>query len=144
MKSASSLAAGLLTAALVVNGNFETNLMGQDGPGEIFTVPFAFTADGHEIQPGTYEIRRDANQFFMSIQNVKTRETQLFSVRPEERSAIPAKGLLVFQACGARKELNEFHVRGTNIFSATIKSRRNNTLEAESCSHPQSVTVAAR
>jgi hypothetical protein len=119
-------------------------LSAQDVQGEIFTVPFTFTAEGHEIEPGTYEIRRDFSQFLMSIVNVKTGEKQLFSVRPETRAAIPEKGLLVFRGCGNRKTLSEFHVRGANLFSAAVEPGRRETPEMERCSRVDAVTIAAR
>ena len=139
-----SMMAALLLAVLMVGGASEARLNAQDGLGEIFTVPFAFTADGHEIQAGTYEIRRDSSQFLLSIQNLKTGEKQLFSVRPEQRSAVPARGLLVFHGCGERKELSEFHIRGTSLYSAAIDSGRSIGSEIENCPHPENVTSAAR
>lgn len=144
MKQVSSVMAGLLLAVMFASGSFEARATAQDATGEIFTVPFEFTADGHEIQPGTYEIRRDSSQFLLSIQNVKTGEKQLFSVRPEQCAAVPDKGLLVFQQCGARKQLSEFHIRGTNLYGATIDSKPRKTSDLESCSRPDTVTIAAR
>ena len=144
MKGATRMMSGLLLAILVGGGASEAKLNAQSGPGEIFTVPFAFAAQGHEIQAGTYEVRRDSSQFLITISNVKTGEKQMFSVRPEGRSAVPQKGLLVFQGCGDRKELGEFHVRGTNLYSTMIESRRKNSPEVEGCSREETVTLAAR
>lgn len=144
MKQVSSIMAGLLMVATFATGSLGATAAAQDATGEIFTVPFAFTADGHEIQPGTYEIRRESSQFLLSIENVKTGEKELFSARPEQRAAVPAKGLLVFQRCGERKELSEFHTRGTNLYSATMDAKLRKSLELESCSRSNTVTVAAR
>ena len=144
MKQVSSIMAGVLLAVMFASGSFEARATAQDATGEIFTVPFSFTADGHEVQPGTYEIRRGASQFLLSIENVKTGEKELFSVRPEQRGAVPAKGLLIFQRCGERKELTEFHLRGTNLYSATMDAKSRKSLELESCTQPDTVTVAAR
>jgi len=144
MKSIESIMTGVLLTGLAVGGTFGARAAAQDGTGEIFTVPFSFIADGHEIRPGTYEIRRESSQFLLSIQDVKTGEKQLFSVRPEQRSAVPENGLLVFQQCGERKQLSEFHLRGTNLYSATIDSTPRESSELESCSKPGTVTIAAR
>jgi hypothetical protein len=144
MKRFTSMMPALLLAVLMVGGASEAKLNAQDRLGEIFTVPFAFTADGHEVQAGTYEIRRDSSQFLLSIQNLKTGEKQLFSVRPEQRSVVLAMGLLVFRGCGERKELSEFHVRGTNLYSAAIDSGRSKNSEIENCPRPENVTLAAR
>lgn len=144
MKQVSSIMAGVLLAVTFASGSFVARATAQDATGEIFTVPFSFTADGHEVQPGTYEIRRGASQFLLSIENVKTGEKELFSVRPEQRPAVPDKGLLVFQRCGGQKELSEFHIRGTNLYSATIGAKPRKNSEMESCRQPDMVTVAAR
>jgi hypothetical protein len=144
MNRVRSVMAGSLLAVLIAGAAFNAKLVAQNGPGEIFTVPFAFTADGHQIQPGTYEIRRDSTQFLMSIQNVKTGDKQLFSVRPEQRAGVSAKGLLVFHGCSDRKQLSEFHVRGTSLFSATMDSQTSSNLHRESCSRQEVVTLAAR
>ena len=144
MKRITSMMAASLAAVLIAGGASDTTLNAQNMLGEVFTVPFAFTADGHQIQPGTYEIRRDSSQFLLSIQNVTTREKQLFSVRPEQRAEVSSQGLLVFLRCGDRRELSEFHLRGTNLYSATIDTARMKIAEAESCSNPNTVTLAAR
>ena len=144
MKRATSIMAGLLLAVLIAGGASEARLNAQSVSGEVFTVPFAFTADGHEVQPGTYEIRRDTSPFLLSIQNVKTGEKQLFGVRPEVRSDVLGKGLLVFQGCGDRKELSEFHIRGTNSYSETVNTGRKRNVEVESCSRPETVALASR
>lgn len=144
MKQVTSMMAGVLLAVTFTGGLFEARANAQEAMGEIFTVPFEFTADGHEVQAGTYEIRRESSQFLLSIENVKTGEKQLFSIRPEQRSAVPSKGLLVFRQCRERKQLSEFHVRGTNLYSSTIDLTRRENSELESCSQPGTVTLAAR
>ncbi|MBS1804076.1 MAG: hypothetical protein JST28_11965 [Acidobacteria bacterium] len=144
MKRATSMMAGMLLAVLIAGGAAGTKSSAQSVSGEVFTVPFAFTADGHEVEPGTYEVRRDSSQFVMSIQNVKTGEKQLFPVRPESRPAVHQKGLLVFQQCGDRKSLSEFHVRGTSLYSATVTSGRKRNFEVESCSRPETLALASR
>jgi hypothetical protein len=143
MKSITSIVAGSLLAVLIAGGASTTQLQAQNAPGEIFAVPFAFTVGGQEIKPGRYEVRRDASEYAISIQNLQTGEKQLFSVRPEERSAVPAKGLLVFRQCGDRKDLAEFHIRGTSLYSATIQLHKKNS-ELERCSHSDMTTLAAR
>jgi hypothetical protein len=145
MKRITSIVAGPVFAVLTACGTFTAVLGAQDALGEIFTVPFAFTADGHEIGPGTYEVRRDMSQRLMSIQNVQTGEKELFSVRPENRhSSISVKGFLVFERCGDSRNLIEFHKRGTGLYSATIAPSRKKNLEVGICSTSGTTTVAAR
>lgn len=143
MKSINSILAASIMAVLVAAGTSTTTLKAQSAPGESFSVPFAFTADGHEIQPGNYEIRRESNQYLISIQNVNTGDKVLLPVRPEERSAIPAKGLLVFHQCGDRKDLAEFHIRGTSLYSETMQLHKKSQ-ERESCASSGMTTIAAR
>lgn len=143
MKRITTTMGGWLLTVLIAGGSSEAKLTAQSGPGEIFPVPFAFTVGGHEIEPGTYEVRRDFSERLISIQNVQTGEKQLFSVRPEERRVVPRKGLLVFQRCGNRKNLSEFHIRGTSLYSETIEGRNRNT-EVERCSPTDTTTIAAR
>lgn len=140
----SSMVAGSFLAVLLAAGVFEAKLSAQDPAGEVFKVPFAFTADGHLIQAGTYEVRRFESPFMMSIENVKTGDKQLFSVRPEGSQAVPARGLLVFSRCGDQRELSEFHVRGTGMYSATIQPKRKANPEVERCSSSNTTTIAAR
>jgi hypothetical protein len=144
MKRITSIVVGSAFAVLTACGTFTAVLSAQDALGELFTVPFAFTAGGHEIGPGTYEVRRAMSQRLMSIQNVQTGEKELFSVRPEGRSSISGKGFLVFERCGQSRNLIEFHNRGTGLYSATIAPIRKKNLEVGSCSMSGTTTVAAR
>ena len=143
MERIKSILTGLFGVVLIGVAASTAPLHAQTVLGETFTVPFAFTTDGHVIGAGTYEIRRDSSHFLISIQNVQTGEKQLFSVRPEERRAVPKKGLLVFQGCGERKELSEFHIRGTSVYSATIEARGKSNTDVERCP-ANTTTIAAR
>lgn len=144
MKRISRMVAGSLMAVLVGGGLATAKLNAQNGQGETFKVPFAFTADGHQIKPGTYEVRRDASAFLISIQNVETGDKQLFAVRPEQNGSVPTRGVLVFQQCGNRKALTEFHLRGTSAFSATVKVASNESLEMGNCPSSGTTMLAAR
>jgi len=144
MKHVASIVAGLFGVLLIGSGGSAAPLRAQSAPGEIFTVPFAFRAEGHVIEPGTYEVRREANQFLISIQNVVTGDKQLFGVRPEEKGAAPAKGLLVFRKCGDHKDLSEFHIRTAKLYSVTIEAHGKKNSEMEACSSTDTTMVAAR
>lgn len=144
MKRITSIMAGALFAVLIAGGGFTTRLSAQNKPAAIFSVPFAFTTDGHDMAAGTYEINLVSDQYLMSIRNVETGEKQIFSVRPEQQNAVAAKGLLVFHRCGQRKDLAEFHLPGSNLYSATVSPRRARNSDLESCSPAEAMTVAAR
>lgn len=144
MKRITSIVAGSLFAVLIAGGAFTTRLTAQTEPGAVFSVPFAFTADGHRVAAGTYEVRQLSTPFLISIKNVETGEKEIFSVRPEQQREIPSKGLLVFHRCGHQAELTEFHVPGTNSYSTAISQRHGKSSEIESCSPADTMTVAAR
>jgi len=144
MKHIRSIIVGSLFAILIMGGTFAARLHAQDGPGIIFTVPFAFSADGKNIPAGTYELNLVSNKFMMSIRNLETGELQVFSVYPDQEQRIESHGRLVFHGCGDRKDLAEFHIPGTSIYSKTITLRREKILEAKACPSNESVSVASR
>ena len=57
MKRMSSIIVGSLLAVLTMNGTFAAKVRAQDGPGVIFSVPFAFTADGRNIDTIVAELK---------------------------------------------------------------------------------------
>ncbi|HEY2470075.1 MAG TPA: hypothetical protein VGI45_19900 [Terracidiphilus sp.] len=144
MKRITSIMAESLVAVLIAGGGFTNKLTAQNEPGAIFSVPFSFTADGYVVAAGTYEVNLVSSQYLMSIRNVDTGEKQIFTVRPEQQPAVAARGLLVFHRCGQRKDLTEFHLPGSKLYSAAISPRHGRNSEVESCSSAESMTVAAR
>ena len=144
MKRITSIVAGLLLAILISGGTLAADLHAQNEPGLIFSVPFPFSTNGHLIPAGTYEVILDSSQFLMSIRNIKTGNKQLFSVRPEQRGAIAEHGLLVFHSCGARKDLTEFHIPGTDVYSATMMPHGSRNIETNNCRANDTMTLAAR
>ena len=144
MKRMSSIIVGSLVAVLAAGGTFAAKVHAQNGPGVVFSVPFAFNADGRNIAAGTYELNLVSNKFMMSIRNVETGDTQVFTVHPEEQRAIDSHGRLIFHSCGGHTDLTEFHVPGTNLFSEMIPPRQRKNMEAKVCATPDFVTLAAR
>ena len=144
MKRLTSIVTGSFIAVLFGCGALIANANAQAEPGEIFTVPFAFTADGHNVAAGTYEISLVSNHYLISIRNVQTGKEQFFTVIPEQQLTIASQGLLVFHRCGQRKDLTEFHIPGTDLYSTTIAPRHANASELESCSPESTTTIAAR
>jgi hypothetical protein len=144
MKRITSIIAGSLFTVLIAGGTFPTNLHAQSEPGLTFSVPFAFWTNGHHIPAGTYQVTLDSGQFLISIRNIKTGAKQLFSVRPEQRGAITERGVLVFHNCGERKDLTEFHIPGTDAYSATMTPHGAGNIEANNCRANDTMTLAAR
>lgn len=144
MKRISSIVTGSFFAVLIVCGGCAPKMKAQSDSGAIFSVPFAFSAEGQTVAAGTYEVRRLSSPFMISIRNLETGNKEIFSVRPEEQNTVASKGLLVFHRCGQRADLTEFHIPGTNLYSATIPPRRSKTAEMETCSPDEQMTVAAR
>ena len=144
MKRITSIVTGSFFAVLIAGGAFTAKLIAQTEPAAIFSVPFAFTADGYKVSAGTYEVRQLSNPFLISIKNVETGEKGIFSVRPEQERKIPSKGMLVFHRCGYQADLTEFHIPGENSYSTAISRRHGKNSEIESCSPAETMTVAAR
>ncbi len=144
MKRMSSIIVGSLVAVLIAGGTFAAQLHAQNGPGVVFSVPFAFTADGRNIAAGTYELNLVSNKFMMSIRNVETGDMQVFTVHPEEQKATDSQARLIFHNCGGHLDLTEFHVPGNNLFSETIPPRHLHNMETKACPAPDFVTLAAR
>jgi len=144
MKRITSIVAGALFAVLIAGGMFAAKLHAQDEPGLTFSVPFAFSTNGHSIPAGSYQVTLDSSHFLISIRNIKTGDKQLFSVRPEQKRTISERGLLVFHNCGERKDLTEFHIPGTDVYSATISPHGAKNMEAKNCRANDTMTLAAR
>lgn len=142
MKRLTSIATASFFAVLLACGALHANA--QTEPAEIFTVPFAFTANGHNVPAGTYEISLVSSHYLMSIRNVQTGDEQFFTVMPQQQKTIASKGILVFHGCGPRKDLTEFHIPGTDSYSSTIAPRHVRNSESESCSPDGTTTIAAR
>jgi hypothetical protein len=144
MKRMSSIIVGSWVAVLLVGGTFAAKVHAQDGPGVVFSVPFAFTTDGHNIAAGNYELNLVSNEFLMSIRNLKTGELQLFSVHPDQARPIEERGRLIFEGCGDHRYLAEFHIPGTNVYSTAMTPNRVKNAEAKACPATGFVTLAAR
>ena len=72
MKRIRSMMAGSSLAVLIACGGCAPKMKAQTESGAIFSVPFAFTTDGHQVVAGTYEIRRLSSPFLISVRNVET------------------------------------------------------------------------
>jgi hypothetical protein len=144
MKRIHSIIAGSLFAILVLSCGFATRLQAQDEPAVTFSIPFAFSTAGRTIPAGTYQLNLVEGQHLMSILNVKTGDMQVFSVFPDQQKSIESHGRLIFNRCGDRNELAEFHIPGTNFYSRMVPSRADRKLEAKACPLDQTVTLASR
>jgi len=136
--------AGSFLAILIAGCTLATDLQAQNEPGLIFVVPFEFSTNGHPVPAGTYQVTLDSSQFLISIRNIKTGDKQLFNVRPEQRGTIAERGVLVFHKCGARKDLTEFHIPGTDVYSATMMPQGARNIETNDCRTNETMTLAAR
>ena len=144
MKRMSSIIVGSLVAVLIVGGTFAAELHAQSGPGVVFSVPFAFTVDGHNVAAGNYELNLVSSEFLMSIRDRKTGKLQVFDVHPDQERSIEERGRLIFESCGDHRYLTEFHIPGTNVYSTAMSPRRLKDTEAKACPATDFVTVAAR
>ena len=107
------LATGLLGAG--ANASAQTS--------ESVTIPFAFLADNQYIAAGSYKVELLSDRF-LSLRNVKTNDTQILLVRPEEGQAMETRGRLVFHQQGTRKYLTQVWIAGTSKHSEITVPRK--------------------
>jgi hypothetical protein len=143
MKRMSSIITSLLAAILVV-GMFAVKLPAQNGPGVTFSVPFAFSLDGQNVDAGNYKLNLVSSQYILSIRNLTTGHLRFFAVHPEEQRALEEHGRLVFDGCGNHRYLTEFHIPGTDTYSVTATPETVKNAEAKACPTTDSVFLAAR
>ncbi len=143
MKSMTSIIVRSLFAILI-GGSPLATAFAQYDPGITVNIPFAFSADGQEIAPGTYQLQLLSSNFLMSVRNVNTFEEQFVTVRPEQTRRVSPEGRLIFQVCEGHSYLTEIHIPGANLFSETIAGRKQKDVEARPCSNEDSATVALR
>lgn len=141
MKSMTSIIVRSLFAILI-GGSPLATAFAQYDPGITVNIPFAFSADGQEIAPGTYQLQLISGNFLMSVRNVNTFEEQFLPVRPEQARRASSEGRLIFQVCDGHSYLTEIHIPGANLFSETIAGHKQKEVEAGPCTNDQSTTVA--
>lgn len=130
--------------AILLSGSLVTTAHAQYGPGITVDIPFAFSADSHEVAAGTYRLQLVSDSFLMSFRNVKTGGEQVITVRPEEARQISAQGRLTFQVCEGRSYLTEIHVPGTTLYSETVNVHNVNHAKKGTCSNEGAITIALR
>ncbi len=112
-------------------------------------VPFPFTVGTQTLEPGTYQFslvssRVESDQFLLSMLNIKTFDTEMFTVRPEQQRTIERHGHLIFHKFEGRRTLAEVHFPGSYTFSELIQRRRVERVETTRTSTSESVSVAQR
>lgn len=130
--------------AILISGGLLTTAHAQYDPGITVDIPFAFSADGHEIAAGTYQLQLTDSNFLLSIRNVSTGKKQIITVRPEESRKLSDQARLTFQVCGGHNYLTEIYTQGTRLFSATVTGHKQNDARTDTCSKNDAITVAQR
>jgi hypothetical protein len=130
--------------AILISGGLLTTAHAQYDPGITVDIPFAFSADGHEIAAGTYQLQLTDSNFLLSIRNVSTGKKQIITVRPEEARKWSDQARLTFQVCGGHNYLTEISAPGTTLFSATVTGHKQNNARTDNCSKNDAITVAQR
>jgi hypothetical protein len=130
--------------AILISGGLLTTAHAQYDPGITVDIPFAFSADGHEIAAGTYQLQLTDSNFLVSIRNVSTGKKQIITVRPEEARKLSDHARLTFQVCGGHNYLTEISTPGTTLSSATVPGHKHNDARTDTCSKNDAITVAQR
>jgi hypothetical protein len=144
MKRINSIIVTSLFAILAGGGPLVSTASAQYDPAITVDIPFAFSADGHDIAAGTYQLQLISNDFLMSVRNVNTGNENLIPVHPDQDRKVESKGRLIFQVCEGHNYLTQIRVPGTNLFSETMNGPKQKDAEAEACSNGDSTTVALR
>jgi hypothetical protein len=139
----SSVVTSLVTI-LIGSGCFAMNLQAQDDEAITASIPFPFTVGNQTIAPGTYRFGLQSSPFLLSVIDMKTGDTEIFSVHPEQQRTYEQHGLLVFRKEEGSRILSEVHLPGTEVFSEVLEGRGKRRTEAKKSSTCQAVTVAQR
>jgi hypothetical protein len=132
-----------LVTLLIGSGTLATNLQAQSGAITV-SVPFPFIVGTQTIAPGTYQFSLLSTHFLLSVLNVKTGHTEIFTVRPERQRVPERHGCVVFGNSEGSSVLNEVHFPGTGLFSEVIQRHDVPRIEAKRTSTDHSISMAQR
>lgn len=128
------LAAGLLAQAIPASA--QTSLT--------VDVPFAFSANNQQLPAGSYWIQRKSD-YFLSIRNVKTANTVVVMIHPEQGGALESHSRLIFAREGNHSYLTQVWTPDTNRYSKlTVRRGHNEELRTQVHPAPSTVEVAAK
>jgi hypothetical protein len=131
MTKFTSLVVTSLVTLLIDSATLAPNLQAQGDDAITLRVPFSFTVGTQSIAPGTYQFSLLSSQFLLTVVNVKTGDTEIFTVRPERQRAPDQHGRLVFRNSEGSSVLNEVHFPGAGLFSEVIQRRDDRRLETK-------------
>lgn len=83
---------------------------------ETVNIPFSFSANNHSVAAGTYQVNMISDRF-MSLRNIKTHQSQVLMVRPDQGRAIESQGRLIFRRVAGRNYLQQVYMAGTSSHS---------------------------
>src|SRR5580704_12577359 len=78
-------------------------------------IPFAFSANGHQLPAGAYQVRL-LSKCILSLYSANANRTELLMVHPEGGRVIETRGRLVFHRHGTRSDLTQIRVPGTSFY----------------------------
>ena len=116
MRRAASTMWKMALAILIASGTIAPPLHAQDGIGVDVAIPFAFSANGHDLPAGKYRLTIE-DQFELSIRDLKTGPKRFFTTLPHSEPSSASSGRLVFDHCLSLCVLSEVHIPGTGTFS---------------------------
>lgn len=82
-------------------------------------IPFAFSANGHQLPAGAYQVRL-LSKCILSLYSANANRTELLMVHPEGGRVIETRGRLVFHRHGTRSDLTQIRVPGTSFYSELV------------------------
>lgn len=83
-------------------------------------IPFAFTANHHQMPAGYYKVERVSNRFLSFIDVSTGKHVTFVLINPEQSESIAIRGALIFHVNGQRYMLTEVRIAGSSMRSRLI------------------------
>jgi copper(I)-binding protein len=117
------------TFALVVSAARDASAQNQSH----VNVPFAFTANHHQMPAGYYEVL--ASETSLTLVNVNSRKIEaIFLTRKESGDAIETRGRMEFYVSGSRHVLTQVQFAGSSMHSMLLGQPKRERIVARNAS----------
>ena len=119
MNRSSAILAKLLLSLPVATGLLCAAPAASAQTSESVTIPFAFSANNHHMDAGSYQVQLVSDRF-LYLRNAKTARSEIMMVRPEAGRAIETRGRLVFHRVAGHSYLTQVWIAGTSVHSEVV------------------------
>jgi hypothetical protein len=95
-------------------------------------VPFAFTANHHQMPAGNYEVL--ASETSLTLVNVNSKKVAILLIRRESGDAIETRGRMEFFVSGSRHVLTQMQFAGSSMHSILLGQPKRERILARNAS----------